>query len=457
MNPLESKFEKFVRRHQLADPKQSVLLGVSGGVDSMVMLHLFSRLQKRMELNLSVVHVNHQLRHDESMGDEQFVREMSIVYGIPFYCEQVDVISKAKEYGLSKQIAARQLRYECFERIRQLARAHSVATAHHADDNAETILLNILRGTGIHGLAGIPIKREIGNIIRPLLFSTRKEIEMYASENNIKYRNDSSNASLVYHRNLLRHRLLPPLVKRHPNIIGTLNSIAEMMRDVDADLHILIEKKLDMLVKRDAQNRLTLYGKQLTREPHFLQNEIFVALLRRLDVEPTEKKVEALHTLCMQPTGRSVELNGEISAWKDRTNVIFKRTREQQPEVMHVEFGRRYNYQGCSISLSFPAPVPVKYSATNEVEYVDADRLGRQLVLRPWHAGDWFIPLGMKTKKKLSNFFTDQKIPRSEKSSIPVLESNGVIVWICGKRLDNRFKLTEQTKTVIRLTYQSSV
>jgi tRNA(Ile)-lysidine synthase len=456
MNPLESKFVEFVRRYRLTAPKQSMLLGVSGGVDSMVMLHLFSRLQKRMKLNLSVVHVNHQLRHDESMGDEQFVREMSTVYGIPFYCEHVDVISKVKEYGLSKQIAARQLRYECFERIRQQVQAQSVATAHHADDNAETILLNILRGTGIHGLAGIPIKRELGSIIRPLLFATRKEIEIYASENNIKYRNDSSNFSLVYRRNLLRHRLLPPLVKRHPNIIGTLNSIAEMMRDVNANVHALVEKKLDMLVIRDAQYRLTLLGKKLTREPYFLQEEIFVALLRRLNVEPTEKKVEALQTLCTQPTGRSVELSGEISAWKDRANVIFKRTREQQPKITLVEFGRCYNYQGCSISLSFPEPVPVEYSPTNEVEYVDADRLGRQLVLRSWHAGDWFIPLGMKTKKKLSDFFTDQKIPRFEKSFIPVLESDGTIVWICGKRLDNRFKLTEQTKTAIRLTYQST-
>ena len=159
MNPFEIKLEEFVRSHQLITPKQTVLLAVSGGMDSMVMLHVVSHFREQFNVQIALVHVNHQLRGEESMEDEQFVREMSADYGICFYCERVDVVSYADEHGHSKQMAARQLRYACFERVRQQVGAHVVATAHHADDNAETVLLKILRGTGIHGLAGIPLKR----------------------------------------------------------------------------------------------------------------------------------------------------------------------------------------------------------------------------------------------------------------------------------------------------------
>jgi tRNA(Ile)-lysidine synthase len=455
MNPMELKLEEFVRFHHLVAPKHNVLLAVSGGIDSMVMLHLFSQLHKRMGLSLAVVHVNHQLRGEESMEDERFVREKSITYGICFYCERVDVVSYADKHGLSKQIAARQLRYACFERARQQAGAHVIATAHHADDNAETVLLNILRGTGIHGLAGIPLKREAGCIIRPLLFAYRKEIEMYATENGIKYRNDSSNTSLVYRRNLLRHSILPPLVKRVPHIIETLNKVADTMRDVSEKLHAMVDEALRSLAHIDPQDCLMLDVKKLKMEPDFLWGEIFVELLHRIHIEPTEKKVDALQRLCIMPTGRIVELSGELSACKDREHIVFKRTNEKTSNIRYVEFGGMYEYQGYRFSMSNPEPVPAVLSDTQEVEYIDAERLGRQLVLRPWRAGDWFIPLGMKTKKKLSDFFTDQKVPRFKKTSIPVLESDGKIVWICGKRLDNRFKLTERTRTAVRLTFQS--
>ena len=456
MKPLELKLEEFVRIHHLIAPKQTVLLAVSGGMDSMVMLHAFSRLHELFDVQIALVHVNHNLRGEESMEDERFVRSMSVAYGISSYCQQVDVVSYADEHGLSKQIAARQLRYACFERVRQQAHAHVVATAHHSDDNAETVILNILRGTGIHGLAGIPPKREIGCIIRPLLFATRKEIEMYAIENNIKYRNDSSNMSLVYRRNELRHTILPLMVKRAPHIVGTLNKIADTMRGVSERIHAIVDEAIRSLVDKNSQEHLMLDIKKLKMHPNFLRDEIFVELFHRLQIEPTEKKIHALHRLCAMPTGRVVELSGDLSACRDRKHIVFKRMNEEILNIRNVEVGGIYEYHGCRISLSNPEPVPSTFSDTHEVEYIDAERLGRRLILRPWHAGDWFIPLGMKAKKKLSDFFTDQKVPRFQKASIPVLESDGTIVWICGKRLDNRFKLTAQTQMTIRLTCHSS-
>jgi tRNA(Ile)-lysidine synthase len=454
MNQLESKTLDFILRYRLTIPEQSVLLAVSGGIDSMVMLHVFSRLREQMNLRLSIIHVNHQLRGEESMGDEKFVKEMSDFYSIPFYCERIDVMSYAHEFGLSKQHAARHLRYECFERIRGQADADAVSTAHHADDNAETVLLNIMRGTGIHGLAGIPPKREPGCIIRPLLFATRKEIEAYAAEQGVKYRNDSSNRSLAYRRNELRHNILPALQKRDPYIVQTLNSIAVIMQDVNEKMCRIVDETIHTITRKDQQGRVTLNVKKLKLKPDFLWDEIFVELLNRMKIEPSEKKVSALHRLCTQPTGRLVELSGRCAASRDRNHIVFGITNDEQPNIRQVEFGKSYDYKNYLVSISTPEGVPSIYTGTHEVEYIDADQLGEQLILRPWHAGDWFIPLGMKTKKKLSDFFTDQKIPRYQKSLIPVLESDGIIVWICGKRLDDRFKLTDRTQTAIRLTCQ---
>jgi tRNA(Ile)-lysidine synthase len=440
----------------MVTPKQAILIAVSGGMDSMVMLHLFSKLHKRMKLHLSVIHVNHQLRGDESIEDEKFVREISAAYGIPIYCERVDVMSYAHEQGLSKQVAARQLRYEYFEKILKQLNADAVATAHHANDNAETVLMNILRGAGIHGLAGIPPKREQGNIIRPLLFATRAEIDAYATQEGIEYRNDSSNRSLMYRRNFLRHRIIPKLKERVPNIIKTLNKVADAMQDVNSQIRQVVDKKIRSIVKKRTQNLLMLNVKKLNLEPDFLRNEIFVELLNRLSIEPTEKKINALYRLCHLPTGRRLELGSALSVFHDRDYIVFKKVTDIQLNIQQVEYGGSYDYNGYRISISKPGSLPPVYAGTRDVEYIDAERLGKQLILRPWCTGDWFIPLGMKSKKKLSDFFTDQKVPRYQKSSIPVLESDGNIVWICGKRLDDRFKLTESTQKAIRLSYQTS-
>lgn len=456
MNQLEVKIKEYIQRRKLIKLSQSVLLAVSGGIDSMVMLHLFSRLYEKMKLHLSVIHVNHQLRGEESMGDENFVKQMSDYYHIPFYCERIDVMSYAHEQGLSKQLAARHLRYECFERIRSQVNGDVVATAHHADDNAETVLLNIIRGTGIHGLAGIPPKRESGCIIRPLLCATRKEIESYAVEQSIKYRNDSSNSSLKYRRNELRLNILPELQKKNLNIIQNLNLVADIMQDVNKKMRKMVNEAIHFIAQEDANGHTLLNIKKMKSKPIFLWDEIFVELLNRMEIEPIEKKVDALRRLCIQPTGRIVELSGESIACRDRDYIVFKIKDNKQVDARHVEFGKSYEYKNYIVSISAPQTVPRTYSQTHEVEYIDADRLGEHFLLRSWRTGDWFIPLGMKKKKKLSDFFTDQKVPRYQKSSIPVLESDGSIVWICGKRLDDRFKLTDRTRTAIRLTCQLS-
>jgi tRNA(Ile)-lysidine synthase len=449
---LDASFNEFVLHHRLVDRQQSILLAVSGGIDSMVMLDLFSRIREQLQLRLSVIHVNHQLRGEESMEDERFVRDKSAEYGYPFFCERVETESYVHEHKVSKQVAARHLRYAYFERARVEHNADAVATAHQADDNAETVLLNILRGTGIRGLAGIPLRRDDNHIIRPLLFAARDDIHAYAREHNLSFREDSSNESTKYRRNLLRHKIIPDLQKRAPDIARTLNRISSAMRDLDEELRPLVDEAIAALLHTDDNGDWGLDIRGLS-EDDFLRNEIFVELLNRLHVEPSEKKVARLDRLYMSPSGRTVELVRGCLAYRESDSIVFSRKPACELDIRRVEVGGNYDCSGHVVSLGNPEPAPSSLEKTPEVEYIDAERLGKHIVVRPWRAGDWFIPLGMTERKKLSDFFVDQKVPRRQKASIPVLESDGAIVWICGRRLDDRFKLTKSTKMAIRLTY----
>jgi tRNA(Ile)-lysidine synthase len=455
MAPLEAKLEEFVLRNRLVAPQQSILLAVSGGIDSIALLDLFARFGEQWKLELSVIHVNHQLRGEESTEDERFVRNAAAKYGLPFFCERVETGAFAHEHKVSKQVAARHLRYDYFERARVEHNADAIATAHQADDNAETVLLNILRGTGIRGLAGIPLRREDSCIIRPLLFAARDDIREYVRRQNLDFREDSSNSSTAYQRNFLRHKILPDLRKRVPDISQTLNLISSAMRQLDDQLRPLVNESIASLMRTEAGGDWVLDAHRLSADD-FLRNEIFIELLNRLHIEPSEKKVALLDHLCASPTGRTVELTRECLVYREADSIVFSRVRARELDVLPVQIGGNYDCAGHLVSLGNPGPVPPSLGETPEVEYIDAERLGKRIVLRAWKAGDWFIPLGMTERKKLSDFFVDQKVPRRQKAFIPVLESDGAIVWICGRRLDDRFKLTKNTRLAIRLAYHHS-
>lgn len=282
--------EQFLQQRELVAQQQFILLAVSGGIDSMTLLHVMNELQKRWHLQLAVVHINHQLRGKESDGDEALVKQTAERMAIPFYSTRIDVKTFAHKQKISKQLAARTLRYQAIEFIRQQLNAESVATAHNANDNAETVLMNIYRGTGIHGLAGIPVRREEGNIIRPLLFAWRKDIEAYAKAHNVEFRDDSSNASVVYQRNEFRHRIIPALQRKHPKILKSLTVVSATMRKVDDSLRTLVQEELSLCTSINTTGELSIHLKKFNTLPEFVQSEICVKLLERFHIEPAEKK-----------------------------------------------------------------------------------------------------------------------------------------------------------------------
>ena len=454
----ETRFAQFLQSTGLVRPGDSLVLAVSGGIDSTVMTVLFADLAPQWNLTLAIAHVNHQLRGEESDGDEAFVRETASALKIPFLSERVNILDFAHSAHISKQEAARQMRYECLERARQKTGAQLVATAHQADDNAETVLLNALRGTGVRGLAGIPIRRESGNIIRPLLFARRNEIEQYARDCEIRYRTDSSNESLEYRRNYLRHNVIPMIQSSGEfDVVPSLNRMSRLMRQLDDLLTAEVRLVLNSLLSQDDRGSMSIDIAKLRSKPDYLQEAIILEVLRRLGVEvDSEKTLRALE-LCDLSTGSQLQLSKNLHVYRDRDRLRFVRPREESPLHELVALGYNYEFPDFRFSLSLPIPVPPELGATPGVEFVDAGTLGDRLLVRSWVEGDWFMPLGLNARKKISDYFVDEKISLLQKKKIPIFESNGDIVWICGKRLDDRFKVTDRTRSVIRLEFGPTI
>lgn len=450
---MQRRFEENLRTHSLAQPGARILLAVSGGIDSMVMLDLFQRIRSPWKLTLGIAHLNHCLRGVESDQDEEFVRETAVRRDVPIWTDRADVSGYRQLHGVSKQEAARELRYHFFERARSAMNADLVATAHQADDNAETVLMNALRGAGVRGLSGIPPRRE-GSIIRPLLFARRCEIERYATDAGIRFREDSSNRLTDSTRNSIRHLLLPSL-NRHLQIdtVPSLNRVAESMRSLGEAIQTELRRCLgDVLA--DEAGIITVTIEALRKLPLYLQEEVAMHVFRQVGVEPTVTKVLAFLALCDHPTGRTLQLSGRWHVLRDRDRLVVHPASDDAATFEHrVRVGHEYTFEEFRFRASRLESVPHRFASSRHSEIVDADLLGENLILRSWRTGDAFVPLGMQNPKKLSDFLVDQKVPLHRKHHTPLLESNGVIVWVCGLRLDNRFRVTPGTTRAVRLEY----
>lgn len=449
----ERRFEASLTEDRLARPGSNILLAVSGGIDSMVMLHLFHVLSAAWKMELSVVHVNHHLRGEESDEDERFVKDAAASLNLPFAVYHLDVASYQATHKLSKQEAARELRYQAFETARVSAGADALATAHHADDNAETVLMNALRGAGIRGLSGIPLRREHGSVIRPLLWASKREITEYAAQKSIQYREDSSNASMAYTRNALRHVVLPGLeTLSHSSVVESLNRVSSIMRSLGGRIGAEVQDRMPSIAAHSGEG-VTVTLDALLREPLYLQEEIMLEILRTLGIEPSARKIQSCLDLCNRSTGRFVQLSSRWCLYRERGALIFGKPLSQEAFEYPVEVGKDYSFSQFRFGSKEIGAVPNVSGHPGTIEYIDADTVGSRLVLRTWRQGDWFKPLGMDQRKKLSDFFTNEKISLRKKRSVPILESEGSIVWVCGLRLDQRFRITPATKHIVKLEY----
>jgi tRNA(Ile)-lysidine synthase len=436
------QFLKFIHEEKLFYSSQRILLAVSGGADSMLMLHLFTHAG----FSVAVAHCNFNLRGAESDGEEQFVADYCDKHNLAFYVKHFNTEDYALEKGISIEMAARDLRYDWFNHLLDKHSLDLLATAHHQDDVIETFLINLARGSGIKGLSGIQPKS--GRIIRPILFTNRAEILEYCSRMKIEFRIDSSNQETIYKRNLIRQEILPLLENVNPafrrnalKTIGNLHETGQLFQQRINEIKAAVYSE-------DHQGVMIHIEKLQTFSP---LRTILFELIREFgfQIEQTDDIIQSLN----KESGRKF-FSDEYRLVKDRDYLLISPFVSKPDQVFYLD-------EDCT-NVNFPVHLLLekldrtagfRFSTHPNVVDLDLDKLVFPLILRHWQEGEYFQPLGMTGMKKLSDFFVDEKYSIPEKESAWILASGNQLVWIVGRRLDDRFKITSETKRILRVKW----
>lgn len=440
---LLNRFKENWRQKAFSQAGETVLLAVSGGIDSMAMVHLFYDSQ----IPFAIGHCNFQLRAEEADKDEQLVNEWAKEHNVAFHSVRFDTKSKSEEWKKGTQETARILRYEWLDSIRIENKYSKLVTAHHANDNAETLLMNLFRGTGISGLHGI--KEKNGPIIRPLLFAKRSDIEHYAIKNKIQYREDASNASDNYLRNAVRHHIIPAAEKWFDDPVAQVNETIHRVAEAEIVYKQAIKQELKQLTELRGRD---IYIPVLKLKKKQALNAICYELFPQYGFTPA--MLPFIIQIMDAESGKFVESDTH-RVIKDRDFLIITPKAsadtdlvlmEGVPCVIETEAGHFH------FSLEKKSD---KINPDSNVAALDARHISFPLILRKWRTGDYFYPLGMgMKKKKLSKFFIDQKIPLHQKDNAWLLECDKRIAWVAGMRLDERFKVKSSTEQVLRVEFK---
>lgn len=433
------RFIKYIESHDLCEPGDKILVALSGGIDSVVMLDLLARAGFRCK----IAHCNFQLRGEESDLDEEFVISLGRNYGIETFVKKFDTSAYAKKMGISTQMAARDLRYEWFNELHKTTGSKAVAIAHNADDNVETFHINLVRGTGLAGLTGMNPKS--GIFIRPLLWAGRKEINDYRILSSLSYREDSSNAKTHYKRNFLRHRIIPELNKLNPSYSETILQSMEFFRQSERVLSHYYDSIIPGLITHSGKNvEISLAKLKNLPEPSwFLFRYLSDYGFNSAQVKDIANSIEA-------DPGKQFACGGYLLV-KDRDYFILKELQDNVSKEYYIDSGTGQLTQPVELSWVILDSGNFNIDPDLKTASLDASKIRFPLKLRKWRKGDSFQPYGMRHKKKLSDFFIDNKISIIEKDEAWLLISGDDIVWLVGYRIDDRYKVTTETKKVFRI------
>ncbi len=441
MNTHEKVFQ-YIGKHQLIMPNEAVVVGLSGGSDSIVLLHILISLGYKCV----AAHCNFHLRGEESQRDEAFVRQLCQDKSITLLVKDFNTQAHADKNRISIEMSARELRYGWFEQLLKDLGIPCLAIAHHQDDSVETTLLNLIRGTGIKGLKGISPKN--GNIIRPLLCLTKKEINDYAKTSDLKYVDDSSNGKTIYQRNKIRLEILPLMEQINPSIKDTIGRMSQHLSQVEHIYASFIQKEKENVMQN---NQISISELKKTMEPEALLFEILAPYGFNSDqIAQVYKSLNGISgKTFFSPTHRLV---------RNRENLVIDKILESRNEsfiidesTSHLSFPIHLKIEPISSLESFVVP------KSTHTLCLDRDKISFPLILRRWEKGDWFVPFGMNGKKKLSDYFSDNKFSIIDKESSWILTSKNKIIWIVGHRSDNRFKVDSNTKKILKITINQHI
>ena len=437
-------FEKYVERHELFSHEDKILLAVSGGVDSMVMLSVFVRLG----YNIGVAHCNFGLRGEESDADTEMVLAECAKLGIVCHSERFDTLGEMERTGDSMEMTARRQRYAWFNELCRTEGYKAVAVAHHSNDSIETFFINMLRGTGLRGLTGI--NRQYGKVVRPLLYASRKDILEYAKQNHIPYREDSSNLSTKYLRNKIRLGLLPMLNEINPRFSalmrGNLYRLNNAQQFIDAAIDNIRESALHSENGVDTINVSAIseiYPRdfviyELLNSTYGFKGDVVEELNKALKRGVTDRRFYAR----------------DYVAYLDRGNILVTKIEEEDDCEVLVDADDMRSYCGNAVLYYEHTDIDNvnEYRLPSDVALLDESKLQYPLRLRRWREGDTFVPFGMAGHKKVGDYLTNQKVSAVERKRQFVLLSGDDIVWVVGRRTDERYRIGNKTENILKIT-----
>ena len=435
------RFDSFIKSQTALDKGDKLLVGVSGGIDSVVLLDMLSKSGYRC----AIAHCNFHHRASDSDSDQTFVVGLARKYDIPIFIEHFDTIDIAAKEKISIEMAARNLRYRWFDEIKSRHGFRAIAVAHHKNDNAETVLLNLTRGTGLRGLAGMQVERN--DIVRPLLCFDRTEIEFYAKMNSLDFRIDSTNSDTAFHRNRVRCNILPQFEAINPDFVSRIDDFTRIMADYADFVDVEIEKYLREIVEfRRDRTEIDALALQNSRFARIVLFEV----TKRLGFPPSF--VDRIYQLSYRQTGRQIVYNDKI-VLKNRDKILI--VDNKHSDAMSYTINRGLSHTDKPIYLRFEEMDITElnsFKCDKNVALLDSDKLSFPLVVRLWQCGDRFRPLGMKCFQKVSDFLINHKIDIAEKQkTFVVLDANDRVVWLVNNRIDDRFKIDDSTQRVFKI------
>lgn len=451
MSRTEQKFLTLVKEYNLIEPGDKILIALSGGPDSVFLLHLLIKYKSKFKIEIAAAHLNHSLRGKDADEDENFCSELSRRLNIQYFSKKVDIKKLAVKFKLSIEEMARNERYSFLKEISETYGCNKIATAHNLNDNSETVLLNLIKGAGLRGVSGIPLTR--GIIIRPVLNIPKHEILEYLNKKKITFCKDITNESDLYERNFIRNKLLP-LIRETLNP-AVDKSIFNSSRIFKNELEIIDEylQSITEEVVKYEKEMLVFDLAALSKYSDAVIGELLkVNLKSRFNHEIEFNDFRKVKELLTKQTGKRIILSGKLFAYKERGRIYINRSEENvsDREGIEVKVNKLCSFNNAEIRITSRRGIE-NFKSDKFHEIITADELDESFLLRKWKNGDKFIPLGMKNFKKVSDFLTEQKIPSYKKKKQLVLINKEKIVWIPGFRIDERVKLTKDTKRIYEL------
>ncbi len=444
---IEQKVIKFIRDNNLINFGDKILVAFSGGADSVFLLNFLVKFQSKYNIELAAFHLNHLLRN-ESLLDQNFSKKFCTQLNVPFFTINKKVGLFAKKNKISVEEAGRIYRYKYFNIIAKKHSFNKIATAHNLDDNTETVLLNLIKGKGLRALAGIPIKQD--NVIRPVMCLTKSEIKKYLKLNDLSYAEDLTNQNEMYERNYLRLKIIREIVERlNRNLNNTVFQTSKILEDYLKFFYKVLDEKYIQVLSITNKDVLLNFS-LLENEFKIIQTEIIRRIfIQELKIEPAFKNIEDIIRLAKSQTGRRVKISSKYEVFKEGKLLRFSEIKKRELVNVRIKLGKSNKINQKIVSVKKTNNVLI--NKDSNVEIIDADKIIGELRIRNWQKGDKFYPLGLKGSKKISDFLTDLKINSQDRNEVLILTDEEKIVCVLGYRIDDRVKITDNSKNFYKI------